>query len=199
MKEKWKHFRFGAVILSVSMLILGILTVAYPQLSAVVFCVVLGVICICAGTYKLIRYFRMGVTDVFFRNDLALGIFGVLSGILLIVQPLSAAAFLPFITGIYVLVGSIFDIQVSEEMRRLNIGNWVSSMIMGIVSVVFAFFLIIDPFDGASALMICAGISLIVSSARNLMTIYSVSKVIKADKNDENTEIDITCDDNEKR
>ena len=190
MKEKWKQFRLWAIIFSICMLVLGALTLIWPGISAAAVCCILGVICIGTGIYEIVRYFNLGLVGVFFQYDLVLGIFSILAGILLLIHPLGAATFLPVIAGIYIVMGSIFEIQVSVEMRRFGIGNWVLSLVLGIIGTIFAFFLILDPFDGVKALMIYLGILMIIGSIENLYTIYCISRVIKESKN--NNVIDVT-------
>lgn len=184
MKEKWKQFHTWAVIMSICMLALGVVTLIWPEISAVAVCCILGIICIGTGIYKMVRYFNLGFAGLFFRYDLAIGIFSILAGVLLLLHPLGAAVFLPIIAGIYMVMGSVFDIQISAEMRRLGIGNWKLSLILGIISTVFALFLILNPFDGVKVLMIYVGILLVLESVQNLCTIHEISKVIKASKRD---------------
>lgn len=83
------------------------------------------------------------------------------------------------------MMGSVFDIQVSAESRKLGIGNWKLSLVMGIVSTVFALFLIVDPFDGAAALMFYIGLMLILESVQNLYAIHEISKAVKASRRDD--------------
>ena len=190
MKEKWKQFRLWAIMMSICMLVLGVLTIIWPRISAVAVCYILGAVCIGTGIYEIVRYFKLGFVGLFFRYDLALGIFSILAGILLVIHPLGAAAFLPIVVGIYIVMGSIFDIQVSVEMRRIGIGNWVLSLVLGIIGTIFAFFLILNPFDGISVLMIYIGISLIIGIIQNLYIIHCISSAVKASRND--TIIDVT-------
>lgn len=190
MKEKWKQFHLWAIMMSICMLVLGVLTIIWPRISAVAVCYILGAVCIGTGIYEIVRYFKLGFVGLFFRYDLALGIFSILAGILLVIHPLGAAAFLPIVAGIYIVMGSIFDIQVSVEMRRTGIGNWVLSLVLGIMGTIFAFFLILNPFDGISVLMIYIGISLIIGSIQNLYIIHCISSAVKASRND--TIIDVT-------
>lgn len=139
MREKWKQFRLWAIIISICMLVLGIVTVIWPRISAVAVCYVLGAVCIGTGIYEIVRYFKLGFVGLFFQYDLVLGIFSVLAGMLLLIHPLGAAAFLPIVAGIYIIMGSIFNIQISVEMRRIGIGNWVLSLLLGITGGIFAF------------------------------------------------------------
>lgn len=190
MKEKWKQFRLWAIIISICMLVLGVLVLIWPKISAVAVCYILGAFCIGTGIYEIVRYFQLGFAGLLFQHDLIWGIFSILAGILLLLHPLGAAAFLPIVAGIYIVMGSIFDIQMSVEMRRLGIGNWVLSLVLGIIGIIFAFFLILNLFDGITALMIYVGILLILGGMQSLYTVHCISSVVKASKND--NVIDVT-------
>ncbi len=185
MKESWKRFRRLSLVISFCMLALGIVMVIWPEISAVAVCCVLGIICLATGIYEMVRYFNLGFAGLFFRFDLTLGICSILAGILLLLHPAGAAALLPFAAGLYIITGSVFDIQSSVEMRRLGIGNWWLSMALGIVSTIFAFFLLLNPFQGVAALMVFIGISLIVGSIQNLYTVHCISSAVKASRKDD--------------
>lgn len=179
MDESWKRFRIWAVLVSTCMLLLGILMIVWPEISAVSVCTVLGVLCIIMGVYELIRYFKLGFAGIFFRFDLSLGVCNILAGVLLLLHPHGAVAFLPVAAGIYLMVGGVFDIQLSVEMRRFGFKNWGVSLALGILTTIFAVCLLFDPFHGAAALMIYLGVSLIFSSIQNFYTIFYISRVGK--------------------
>lgn len=173
------------MMINCCILALGIVMIVWPDVSALVVCYVLGVLCLAGGICELVRYFSLGVAGLFFHFDLTLGIFSILAGILLVLHPMGAAIFLPIAASIYIFIDSIFDIQVSVEMWRLGLRSWWLSMLLGILSTVFAFFLILDPFDGASALMVFAGVSLILSSIESLYSIGCISKAVRSSKKDD--------------
>ena len=104
MKELWKRFQVGAVVVSACMLILGIVMLVWPDISAMTVCVILGILCAVAGVYKLVRYFRLGFAGVFFRFDLGAGILYILAGLLLLLHPQDAMTILPMAAGIYIPV-----------------------------------------------------------------------------------------------
>lgn len=87
------------------------------------------------------------------------------------------------------IIGSVVDIQISVEMRRFQFGSWGITMALGIISTVFAFLLILNPFQGAAALMVYMGISLIIWSIRNFYSIHCISKAVRMSKDD--TVIDV--------
>lgn len=190
MKETWKKFKCWAIVISCCVLLLGGLMVMRPDMSALVLCTMLGVLCLAIGIGGLLRYFRLGVAGLFFKADLAIGLVNILLGILLILHPLDAMVFLPIAAGIFILVESAFDIQLSIEMHHLGVKQWWLSLALGLLSAIFAFFLILDPFDGTTALMIFAGMALIVSSIESFYIIFCISKAVKSSR--DNDVIDVT-------
>lgn len=184
MKETWKRFRMGAIAVSCCMLALGILMILWPDISALTVCILLGIFCIVAGAYAIVRYFKLGVAGIFFRSDLTFGIFSILLGLLLLMHPYGGVTFLPIAVGFFMIIGSVVDIQVSVEMHRLQFRNWGLTLALGIVNIIFAFLLLINPFQGAAVLMVFVGVSLIIDSIQNFYSVFCISKAIRASKND---------------
>lgn len=185
MKESWKKFRGWALLISCCVFLLGALMIWRPNMSALILCTILGAICLAIGIGELCRYFSLGVAGLFFKFDLAIGLVNILLGILLLLHPLDAIVFLPIAAGLFILIGSSFDIQLAVEMHHLGAKHWWLTMALGILSTIFAFFLIFDPFNGTTALMIFAGISLIVSSIESFYLIVCISKAVKFSKDDD--------------
>ena len=179
MLELWKRFRIGTVIISIGMLILGIVMLIWPDISATTVCWVMGVLCLAAGISQIVRYFRMGLFGVFFRFDLTLGILGSIAGLLLLSRPQEAARMLPIAAGLYILMSSIFDIQTAVEMRRMYMGNWWLCLLLGILNTLFAACLLLDPFSGVYTLMMFLGVSLIARSLENLYSMYCLNHALK--------------------
>lgn len=90
MKETWKQLKKGAVGVSCCMLALGILTILWPDISALTVCIILGIFCIAEGIYMIVRYFKLGLAGIFFRSDLFFGICSILLGTLLLIHPYGA-------------------------------------------------------------------------------------------------------------
>ena len=184
MKELWKRFQVGAIGVSVCSLILGAVMLIWPDISAMTVCVILGIFCAVAGVYKLVRYFRMGFAGLFFRFDLGAGILYILAGLLLLLHPQDAMTILPMAAGIYILFGSVLDIQIAVEMHRFGLRNWALSLILGILDTLLGFYLLFNPFTGAAALMMAIGICLIIGSIQNLYSVFCISKAIRESKKD---------------
>lgn len=190
MKETWKQFKKGAIVVSCCMLALGVLTILWPDISALTVCILLGIFCIAEGVYMIVRYFKLGLAGIFFRSDFFFGICSILLGVLLFIHPHGAVVLLPVAAGFFMIIGSVVDIQISVEMHRFQFRNWGIPMALGIISTVLAFLLILNPFQGAVALMIYIGISLIIWSIRNFYFIYCISKAIRMSKDDTVIEVE---------
>lgn len=184
MKETWRRFRMGAIAVSGCMLALGILMIFWPGISVLTVCMIMGIFCIVSGIYGMVRYFKLGLAGIFFRSDLLFGICSILLGMLLLLHPYGAMMLLPMAIGFFMIIESVVDIQASVEMRRLHLGNWVIVLAFGIISTVFAFLLLLNPFQGAVMLMVFIGVSLVIDSIQNFYFIYCVSKAVNASGND---------------
>ena len=85
-KKSLKTYKTWAIVLAVVTMVLGLVMVFWPGISAVAICYLMGAVCIAAGIYEIIRYFDLGLIGVLFRYDLFLGIMSVLAGVLLLLQ-----------------------------------------------------------------------------------------------------------------
>jgi len=177
--ETLKKYRLWAVILGCCTALLGVVMVIWPGVSALTVCIIMGVLCLVVGICELARYFSLGPVGYFFRFDLALGLVGILAGMLLLIHPAGAMTILPIAAGFYIIVDSVFAIQVSLELHRLGGRSWWCSLLLGALGAVFGFLLVLDPFDGASALMVFIGVSLIISGFDGVYTILSISHAVK--------------------
>ena len=184
MKELWKRFQIGAIAVSVCTLILGLLMLFFPETSWMTLCVILGIVCVLTGVYKVIRYFQLGFAGVFFRFDLGTGILSCLAGLLLLLCPQDALRLLPMVAGIYILFCSVLDVQVAVEMRRFHLGSWLPSLVLAFVNTLLGFYLLLDPYAGGRVLTNIIGICLILGSVQNLCSILCIRRAIRDAKGD---------------
>lgn len=188
MKEIWRKLKKVAIAVSCCMLALGIITILWPDISALTVSILM-VFCIAEGIYMSVRYFKLGLAGIFCHSDLFFDICSILLGALLLIHPYGTVVLLPMIAGFFMIIGSVVDIQIFVEMRGFQFGSWGITMALGIISTVFAFLLILNPFQGAAALMVYMGISLIIWSIRNFYSIHCISKAVRMSKDD--TVIDV--------
>lgn len=179
MLNVWKRYRNGAAAVCCLIIVMGLVMIIWPGISASIIYYILGAVFIASGVYRIVRYFNSDLLGLFFRFDLAGGIFSILAGLLMVCHPAGAEFLLPFVTGLYLITSSVFDIQTAVEMKRCLIPNWRVCLAAGIISTIFAFLLFLDPFTGNSVIMIFAGVSLIIGGIESLFVIHTVTKALK--------------------
>ena len=172
-KKSLKTYKTWAIMLAVVTMVLGLIMVFWPGISAVAICYLMGAVCIAAGIYEIIRYFDLGLIGVLFRYDLFLGIMSVLAGVLLLLHPNGALVILPVILGFYIILASVFSIQISTEARHFCFSGWWGALLLGIAGAVLGVLMILDPFKGAKALMVFTGMSLLVTGIESIYAISS--------------------------
>ncbi len=179
-KKSLKTYKTLAIVLSVVTMALGLVMICWPNISAVAICYLMGAVCIVVGIYEIIRYFDLGLIGVLFRYDLFLGIMSVLAGILLVLHPDGGVVILPVVLGFYIILASVFSIQISTEARHFGFSGWWGALLLGIAGAILGVLMILDPFRGAAALMVFTGISLLVTGVESIYTIICISKVFRS-------------------
>ena len=79
------------------------------------------------------------------------------------------------------IIDSVFSIQAAVELRRFGLGSWGLNLLLGIVGAVLGVLMILDPFDGAAALMIYMGVSLLLAGVESIYTVICLSRAFKSD------------------
>ena len=150
----------------------------WPATSAKIICIVLGIIVLAHGIFRIVGYFMkddFGIPD---RFDLALGIFNILLGCYALFCTRQMLTLLPLLLGILIIIESIFKVQALIDLKRVGYQNWWIDLILTILTIAIGVILIIDPFSGL-ALTIFIGVSLIFDGLINLWTVLYLSSVIK--------------------
>ena len=181
MMDTLKRYRNWAIGLSAGMALLGLVLILWPEISALTVCRLLGVLCLALGVCQIARYCRLGAAGVLFRFDLGGGTLGVLAGLLLLPHPAGALLILPVIGGFYILVEGVFSLQAAVEPRRFGLPRWGLTLGLGCLDLLLGFLLILNPFEGAAALMIYLGVSLLVTGVSGVYTVTSAARAFQSD------------------
>jgi len=182
MKESLKAFKIITYLLSGLAILMGLIIVLNPQISAVMSCYLVGGVCIALGISEIIRYFRFGIVGILFRFDFFIGAISILLGMLLIVHPLNALYILPILIGFYIITIGNFSIQSAIEIKRFRAKKWWLLLCIGIMSIICGLLLIVDPFRGANGIMIMIGFSLILTGIERISLLHFISNTISRKK-----------------
>lgn len=174
-KAKWAYITVSAV-----MILLGVALIAYPGASAVLVCTIIGALIAVFGVVRLVGYFSKDLFRLAFQFDLAMGIVAVLTGVLMIIHPMNIVALIPAIVGVFVLIDGAFKMQTAFDAKRFGLRSWVSILLLAILTCLGGLFLMVNPFDGASALMILLGATLIMDGVQNLIVVACTVKAVRS-------------------
>lgn len=177
--ELIKKAKSAYVAMSVIMLILGLVLVIWPEMSLSALCFIVGIVLLIFGVVKLVSYFSKDLYRLAFQFDLALGIFTLIFGIILIVHPENIVMLLPVIMGVLILLDGVFKIQTAMDARRFGMERWWAIMLLAVVTAIFGLLLVIRPFEGAVTVMILLGITLMVDGVQNLCVVLYTVKISK--------------------
>lgn len=178
MKEikKWK---WAYLLLTLAVMAFGICLMIWPDISAEILCYALGVILLVAGITRIVCYSQRGISVLWHRYELPLGLLDALVGIYFFSHPANVLLILPIVVGIIIIVDSVFHLQTALELRGIGTKRWWVIFAFAIVSILVAIGLIRNPFEGSMTLMIYLGISLVIDSIQSLYYIHKVARDIR--------------------
>ena len=176
-KSFFKRIRWESIIVAVLTIVVGILCVAMPEGSANVLCIVFGCSLIVMGCSLLIRYM---VVDRFLgASMLIIAVTMLVSGIFFLIYPSTIKSILTVLFGLFIVVDSITTMADSIYCGRAGITGWWGVFVISILTTTLGITVMFLDFD---AIMIFAGISLIVEGATRLITTLLFSHKLKKAK-----------------
>ncbi len=146
--ERIKRAKQAYISISAVMILLGIILILFPKISALALCYIVGGLMGIFGIIRLAGYFSKDLFRLAFQFDLVLGIFSLLVGILVILHPSHILAAVPVIVGVFVTIDGVFKVQTVFDVRRFGMKRWWDVLVLALLTCAAGIFLIIDPFEG---------------------------------------------------
>jgi uncharacterized membrane protein HdeD (DUF308 family) len=160
-KDAIKHW-YLLTVLGVIFVALGILAIVTPVATYLSLALLFSVAFFVTGILEII-------SSISFRKQLdgwgwslASGILDFIIGLLLILNPQISIITLPLFVGFVVLYRSMLGIAWSIELKKFKISDWGWLLFIGILGVIFSFFLLWNPFFAGLTVAIFTGIALII-------------------------------------
>ncbi|MBM7504759.1 HdeD family acid-resistance protein [Agromyces aurantiacus] len=161
-KSAVNTIRVALGVTGVVALIIGIFITFWPQKSAVVLTVLLGIYFVIAGlAYVGLGIFSKGISGGARALDIILGVLFVIGGVLMLANPTESAVVIGIFLG--VLIGILWIIEGAVALAQAGSSSskgW--SIFFGILSIVAGIVLLFSPFWGAAILFWVTGIALII-------------------------------------
>lgn len=155
-------------VISIAYIAIGILFIIYPEMSLNVLCIISGVVTVIYGLTKIIAYYSDDVYCLAFQFDLALGVFTLIFGILLLIHPKLIVSMFPVFMGIFILISGLFTFQTARESKFFGIKYWVILLVVSILCVAMGLLLVFNPFKSAVVMTAVVGGSMILGGIERL-------------------------------
>lgn len=189
-----KKVKTAYIAVCVLFMIVGLLLCFFPKFSLVAICYLIGISSIAFGIVKIFAYFSEDKYNIAFQFDLALGLFSVIVGFVVVAHPQWLLNILPIIFGILILVDSLFSLQASIDAKRFGFSKWFILLISSFISIAFGITLIFNPFESAVIITVFYGISCFLTGLEKLIvTIYTTQKIRKGIKYNDAIEVEYSA------
>jgi uncharacterized membrane protein HdeD (DUF308 family) len=151
-----------AVGLGILLIILGIIAIATPFFVSIAVGLFLGWLFVVGGIFQAIYAFRHDRSRRSLIFHLLLGILAIVTGILLIFNPLAGVVSLTLIIGIYFFIDGIFRVFLAFQLKPA--ANWVWVLLNGILMIILGILIWSEwPFSAIWVLGLLVGIGLLFS------------------------------------
>jgi uncharacterized membrane protein HdeD (DUF308 family) len=115
--------RFAGIVLGIAVIILAIISIAFPLIASIIVMTLLGIALLFSGASKIIH----GINDKYSKNwkrgsSIAVGAFSILLSLMILIFPVFGIAFAGLLIGIALLVTGIQIIAMGVVGRK-TMGN----------------------------------------------------------------------------
>ena len=198
---KWKMMLFGVLTL-----LIGVALVANPDTAARTIVMILAIVLAAAGAISMLMYVVNKNKEASSMVLMGSGVVEFVCGIVIALNLDTFISFIGILFGIVLMIHGINDLVQAISLKRMGYKAGTFTIVSGVLAILLAVLICVNPFDTASALMMLIGISLIIDGASDIAIAFRVGhyakqyvevdpdKVVEIDPEDVEVEDDGCCD-----
>lgn len=145
-------------------LVFGVVAIAFPQAAFVSLVLIFGAFALVDGIFALVAAFSGGAKSENWWWLVLEGVFGILIGVLTIVQPAAMATAWVLVIATWAIVTGVFEIITAIRLRKEITGEW-AMILGGVISVLFGLAAAFYPASGAFAVGFLIGVYAVIFGA----------------------------------
>ncbi len=168
MIDFFKNVRWSLLFIGVLTVVIRVAMVMYPDTASDTIVRILGGIMAVAAVFSIIGYLLDRARGRNAFTSLFVGALMLIMGAVLYFNPASFVEFLGYIFAALVLVQGINLIVEAFSSKKYETSHWGQTLLMGLICVIMAVIIFINPFAEFRMLMIITGIALIVAGLLNI-------------------------------
>lgn len=176
MINKFKYW-WLTLIKGIILILLAFYVFQHPVGSLIGLVLYLGIAIMVAGFATIISSISSSKTDDNWGWNLVGGIVNAIFGFILLANPGVTAVVLPWILGFWMIVGGIMMFGGSFSAKKEGNDSWWMSLIGGILTIIFGWFIMGDLLAGAVAITIWIGLGLLIFGIVEVVVAFKKRKV----------------------
>jgi uncharacterized membrane protein HdeD (DUF308 family) len=138
------------VLRGVVAVLFGILAIAWPEITVLSLALLFGVYTLLDGITSIVMGIGQGTDRVYM---ITLGVLGVVAGAIALIWPQITVIVLLVIIAVWAIFAGVMQIAAAIRLRKVIRNEWFLA-VSGIVALVLGLLLIVQPAEGAIALVI---------------------------------------------
>ena len=145
--------------------------------------IVFGVILVLDGLVHLVSYFAIKDEYRFFSSELVQAIIYIILGFLLMLNYYNISYLLPIVLGIWIVVESLFKLQIALNIRDIYDSHWGLLLGMSIITALLGAVILFNPVQSLALLTRICGVVLMIAEVISIFEGFSIiSRVGKIKK-----------------
>lgn len=174
-----KKYEKKSIFVSILMILLSVFLIFKPMQSMQIIIYLFGGITILDGILHIISYFQIKDELRVMNFELVEGLLEIVAGTAIILCSKYLIAIFPILLGVWMIVKSIIKFQLGFNFRAVEGTNWISVVIMSVITFILGLIVLFNPFASAMAATTVLGIILLVYSILNLCEAIYLSFKLK--------------------
>lgn len=190
-KDKLKSMYKTSMIFSIILFFIGLFLVIKASTTLHAISYIIGVMLILWGTVQLITSLtnKEKENSNYLSAGFILGVFSLIIGIVVIINPEIIGSIIPFVIGIWMVINGITKLYYSLSLNKIQKST--PAIVISLIILACGIFLIANPFKGAEILTQIIGASIMVYSVLDIVECFTLKKVVKDFTNPKQTNNDI--------
>ena len=156
-----------SLVTSIIFAILALILIAKPDETIKFFGIVLGIMFVLVGLYKIINYVQNKGKYDFYNYDIAYGLIAIILGIVTICYSTQIGAIFRILIGLWIVYSAILRINLALKLKVVDSNIWIYSLVIAILMGICGIFVICN----SGAVIVTLGV---------VVVIYSVLDIIES-------------------
>lgn len=174
LESMFNKYMIANIVVSLTMIILGIVLYAYPEIAIKTVSWLIGIIFIIIGSLSVYSYIKKDRISLLAFN-LVYGILSIVVGLFVALNPFAIANILTVSLGIWLLVSGALKVNYALRLKSIKELSWSLTLAVGIITILFAIMVLFNPFSKLIIVEVI-GLFLIVYGVIDLTDILLIKK-----------------------